>query len=175
MSDSVVPIVPSICTFVTGYRKSHTTMVSGRHPRGIKVFTDYCDRMPGIVPLAYAHEGLVPGRIVRTTSIEKAPRNESEEIAMDILQNTSRIMSVTCIRTSDNTGIGLFITPSLAGVAEGGRSVLLSASISDNANNALYFSDFYTACPVLRNEHISDPGWYASTLSLIAERCMTYM
>jgi hypothetical protein len=131
--------------------------------------------MPGTAALAYAHEGLVSGRIVRTTLLEKAPKNESEEMAMDILQNTSRIMSVTCIRTADDTGIGLFITPSLAGVSEGGRSVLLTAALSDNANNALYFSDFYDACPVLRNEHISDPGWYASTLTLMGARCVTYM
>lgn len=165
----------SLSTFVTGYKKSYTTIVTGRHGRGIKVFTDYSERMPGISAIAYAHEGVIPGRIVRSVSLERAPKNEVEESTMDILQSSDRIMSVMWIRTSDRSGYGLLVTPSMTGVALGGRSVLLTASETDHADTGLSMGTFLNACPILHSEHISDPGWYASTLNLMGERCTSFM
>lgn len=175
MSYSAVPITHSLCTFVTHYRRSHTTIVTGKHPQGIKVFTDNSSAMPGIHALSYAHEGIVPGRIVYSVSYERAPKNEEEQLQMDILQASSRIMTVTRIRTSDDSGLGLLITPSLTGAALGCRPVLLTAATVDNSGVAVYLNDFYSACPVLQNEHISDPGWYAPTVNLIGERCTSFI
>jgi hypothetical protein len=166
---------PSLTTFVTNYRKSHTTIVTGRHERGVKVFTDYSERIPGFSAIQYAHEGFVPGRIVRSVSLERAPKNEVEESEMDILQSSDKIMSAVWIRTSDDSGYGLFITPSLAGVAAGGRAVLLTAAAADHEDAGLSMGTFLNACPILHNEYISDPGWFALTLNLLGERCVSFM
>jgi hypothetical protein len=167
--------LPSLTTFVTSYRKSHTTIVTGRHERGVKVFTDYSERMPGVSAIQYAHEGFVPGRIVRSVSLDRAPKNEVEESAADILQSSDKIMSVMWIRTSDDSGYGLLITPSISGASTGGRPVLLTAARSDHSDAGLFMTTFLNACPILHNEHISDPDWYASTLNLMGERCVSFM
>lgn len=175
MSNEKSVILPRVCTFVVGYKNSHTTIVTGRHPQGIKVFTDYFKHIPGAAALGYAHEHFVPGRIVKSTSLQRAPRNEVEESAMDILQSSDRIMSAVRVRTSDNSGQGLFIKASPVGIASGCESVLLTAAESEHLSTGLFLSTFLEACPVLKSEYISDPGWYASSLALISERCGSFM
>lgn len=175
MTSSETKVSPSLSTFVTSYRKSHTTIVTGKHARGIKVFTDYSERMPGVNAVQYAHDGVIPGRIVRSASFDRAPKNEVEESATDILQSSDRILTATWIRTSDGSGFGLFITPTITGADIGGRPVLLTAAESDHLDTGVSLSIFFNACPILRNEYISDSGWYAATLGLMSERCVSFM